>query len=132
MVDDKGFDGDDEEQTAATPTEKSSNARPQSASTSARRRAQRELTKPQGQRRCARSRPAGWGGEDMARAARARKVSKAKKQNDAGRCHTADKANLLVSRKSYLLVMCPETAGFLRHSALDPREGRNEPMALIS
>ena len=42
MVDDKGFDGDDEEQTAATPTEKSSNARPQSASTSARRRAQRE------------------------------------------------------------------------------------------
>ena len=31
MVDDKGFDGDDEEQTAATPTEKSSNARPQSA-----------------------------------------------------------------------------------------------------
>ena len=33
MVDDKGFDGDDEEQTAATSTEKSSSARPQSAST---------------------------------------------------------------------------------------------------
>ena len=29
MVDDKGFDGDDEEQTAATSTEKSSSARPQ-------------------------------------------------------------------------------------------------------
>ena len=88
MVDDKGFDGDDEEQTAATPTEKSSNARPQSASTSARRRAQRELTKPQGQAAAVRAKPVGRAGGGHRGACVRLARPEAKKRNDAGRSGT--------------------------------------------